>query len=297
MKPQMKLLIGGLVPPEVLASLSDSDMRRLEALVKRELITSHRVKRVLGEKVRAAYESLRRADASIIRFEPWKRRAIFDLDGIPVIERLKKNWRAIRDEYRTLRRASPELDGLYPLPIYEGEWRMGNLRTNPVEHEYMPPDVLRQAVVEIVGRAKAARMSAGEIEETYLRAFEHAMAANRALCPTLTRILDPLHPHACVLYSFNLMGPRVKLKPHRGTDAGHIRVHIGLESGERCFLQVGGERRTWSDGQAMAFDDHNTHFAENNGDTERVILLVDFEKSFVSNELKKLARRDRSRRR
>ena len=56
-----------------------------------------------------------------------------------------------------------------------------------------------------------------------------------------------------------------------------VRVHLPLLVPEpaKCGIRVAGEARTWTPGEAMAFDDSFEHEVWNDGESERVVLLFD----------------------
>jgi aspartyl/asparaginyl beta-hydroxylase (cupin superfamily) len=45
-----------------------------------------------------------------------------------------------------------------------------------------------------------------------------------------------------------------------------------------CALRVGGETRSWTQGQCFIFDDTVEHEAWNRSDSDRVVLMIDFTK-------------------
>ena len=58
-----------------------------------------------------------------------------------------------------------------------------------------------------------------------------------------------------------------------------LRYHLGLRvprERERCWIRIGGERRTWTEGESLVFDDSFNHEVHNDTDEYRAILFVDF---------------------
>ena len=55
-----------------------------------------------------------------------------------------------------------------------------------------------------------------------------------------------------------------------------FRCHLGLVVNDHCALRVGNETRSWQAGRTLVFCDAEEHEAWNRGDTERVVLLLDF---------------------
>lgn len=73
------------------------------------------------------------------------------------------------------------------------------------------------------------------------------------------------------------LGPGAKVAPHQGRAVGVGRFHLGLIVPDGCALQVGAIRRSWVEGEWLAFDDVRTHSTWNNSDSDRVVLSLDFE--------------------
>lgn len=77
---------------------------------------------------------------------------------------------------------------------------------------------------------------------------------------------------------FNLLEPHSKIKPHQGDTNAIIRCHLGLEipaQKEKCYLMVKTEKKHWEKGNILAFTDAYTHYAENQTEDRRIILLLD----------------------
>lgn len=225
-----------------------------------------------------------------VEYEPWKRSAIFAVDGIPVVEELKRRWRDIRDEHYLMRASGKGDSTLYPVDIFTGCWLVTCLRGNEVEESYIPAEAKAQMVRTVLGEAALERLSPREVEDAYRRICRESEAENRAEHPTLAGILDPLYPHACVMYNYSSMSPGVNLRPHSGRDDGNVRVHLCVREARGCYLNVMGEQRTWRDGEVFAFDDASTHSAWHHGRRERVVVIADFTKDFIRGELRALRR-------
>ena len=82
------------------------------------------------------------------------------------------------------------------------------------------------------------------------------------------------------------LGPKSKLEPHQGW-ADHsnnvIRCHFGLQVPDDCLVLVSHDGKTYEQeyqqrGKWIVFDDSKYHYATNNSDQERVVLIVDIER-------------------
>ena len=59
------------------------------------------------------------------------------------------------------------------------------------------------------------------------------------------------------------------------------RLHLDLvvpDPPERCWIEVGGQRYSWREGQAVVFDDLYPHEVHNDTGGVRAVLFVDFER-------------------
>jgi ornithine lipid ester-linked acyl 2-hydroxylase len=109
-----------------------------------------------------------------------------------------------------------------------------------------------------------------------LYAWGLRMAANCALCPR-TEALVKRVPNMKAA-AFSRLDKGASFAPHRGNPTGILRAHLGLRvpPGGRCAFTVGAERKTWGEGELFVFDDTWLHSARNDGEHDRVILIVDF---------------------
>lgn len=215
---------------------------------------------------------------------PWKTKPFFALDDLPVIKKLKKNWRALSREYDRYRSTPDRDEYSYPLPFFVGEWRQGVFRTNEIEFSYIPFSFQRKTVIENF-LVEAGETNEATIRRAYIEMFLEAIRRNRTRCPLLTSILDPLYPDCCAAYAYSLMRPGVVLPQHSGRDVGNVRVHFCLQEADNCSLTVLNEQRTWKAGEAWAFDDAVPHSAEHHGSRDRVIVIMDLTKNYVEIEL------------
>lgn len=79
---------------------------------------------------------------------------------------------------------------------------------------------------------------------------------------------------------FTILPPGSRLTRHLDPCACSLRYHLGLITPENpdCFIEVDGKRHVWHDGEAMLFDETYLHFAENQTDKPRIILMCDIDR-------------------
>jgi len=107
--------------------------------------------------------------------------------------------------------------------------------------------------------------------------FGYRSAYTCQLCPHTASLLERVPGIENAFFS--ILAPGKMIPSHRGVTKGLIRVHLGLRvppDSERCFMDVGGVRCRWQEGQVLIFDDTYPHAVSNDTDQERVVLLFDF---------------------
>lgn len=110
-----------------------------------------------------------------------------------------------------------------------------------------------------------------------LYAFGHKRPANCAQCPRTTWLVEQIPGMA--MAGFSRLSPGAHITPHQGYGGWAqyvLRCHLGLIVNDGCTLRVGNETRQWQSGKTLVFCDAVEHEAWNFGDTERVVLLLDF---------------------
>lgn len=102
-----------------------------------------------------------------------------------------------------------------------------------------------------------------------------ALEENRALCPQLASACRAVPD--LVNAGVSLFRPGTHLYPHAGEMRGVLRCHLPLivPPGD-VALRIGGERRAWSEGRCLVFDDRFEHEAWNHAASARVVLIVTF---------------------
>ncbi len=74
---------------------------------------------------------------------------------------------------------------------------------------------------------------------------------------------------------FSILKAGSHIPAHTGVTNVRSVVHLPLIVPQGCALRVGGETRTWTPGQAFAFDDTIEHEAWNRSEHDRAVLIID----------------------
>ncbi|MFN0062262.1 MAG: aspartyl/asparaginyl beta-hydroxylase domain-containing protein [Myxococcaceae bacterium] len=78
---------------------------------------------------------------------------------------------------------------------------------------------------------------------------------------------------------FSILRGQKEIPPHRGPFSGVLRYHLAIrvpQGGENDYIEVGGERRSWREGESLVFDDTHIHRVHKGSVGDRVVLFVDF---------------------
>jgi len=124
-------------------------------------------------------------------------------------------------------------------------------------------------------------------------AYETINHANCAKAPILSSIC--LQIPTVRLAMLSMMEYGTEIPSHCGFFKSVLRVHLPLlidepdETGKR-FIEVGGERHSWKEGQLVAFDDTYPHRVSNQVRGRRVVLFLDVERPFQTQAAKLLGR-------
>lgn len=132
----------------------------------------------------------------------------------------------------------------------------------------------------------SARWSSYFLWRNGVAVYEHQRQCPRtaaALAEVEMAEIGGLCPNAM----FSALAPRTAIPPHHGETNARLVVHLPLVVPPNCLYRVGFERRHWTVGEVLIFDDSIEHEARNDSDELRVVLIFD-----VWNPLLSLAERD-----
>jgi aspartate beta-hydroxylase len=102
---------------------------------------------------------------------------------------------------------------------------------------------------------------------------------NCLACPMTAAALDAIsliriREHAPETL-FSILSPGTHLRPHYGVTNARVVSHLPIIIPENCALRVGGETRSWREGEIILFDDTYEHEAWNESTKTRVVLIAD----------------------
>lgn len=112
----------------------------------------------------------------------------------------------------------------------------------------------------------------------YLTWYGHTHESAKRLCPRTVEIVNSV---PCVNGAmFTVLPIGSKLTRHLDPVACSLRYHLGLSTPntDDCFINIDGTSYSWRDGQDLIFDETYLHYAKNNTQKDRVILMCDIER-------------------
>ena len=112
----------------------------------------------------------------------------------------------------------------------------------------------------------------------YVTWYGYTHKSSQRLMPETVKLLNSIPTVNGAMLT--TLPPGGKLTRHLDPLACSLRYHLGLvtPNDDKCYINVDGEPYSWRDGQAMLFDETFLHYAENNTDKPRLILMCDIER-------------------
>jgi beta-hydroxylase len=112
----------------------------------------------------------------------------------------------------------------------------------------------------------------------YLKWYGYTHASALQHCPNTVEILKGVKSVNGAMFSYLPVGSQ--LTRHLDPVACSLRYHLGLKTPEsdECFINVDGQNYSWRDGEGFIFDETYLHFAKNESQKPRLILMCDVER-------------------
>ena len=152
---------------------------------------------------------------------------------------LKREWRTIRAEAEAL---IGEIDSVPPLRV-------------------MSPDHSRIAQHDLW-------------KAFFLYGYGYRVDDNCARCPMTAAIVERIPDLNSAFFSILLPGTRIE--PHHGPTKGLVTCHLGLvvPVNGGCRMRLHDREVGWEEGECLVFDDTYRHEVRHDGDSPRIVLLV-----------------------
>jgi beta-hydroxylase len=119
----------------------------------------------------------------------------------------------------------------------------------------------------------------------YLTWYGYTHKSAKELCPETVKILEKIPSVNGAMFSYLPAGSQ--LSRHLDPSACSLRYHLGLATpnSDGCFINIDNVFYSWCDGEALLFDETLIHYAKNNTDQGRLILMCDIDRpmNFLGN--------------
>ncbi|TFI58956.1 aspartyl/asparaginyl beta-hydroxylase domain-containing protein [Sphingomonas parva] len=188
---------------------------------------------------RAAKKARATLDRVIARSSRISNAPVLQAKDFPWTDALKAHWREIRDEAETL------LPRLASVPA---------LRLVSPDHRRIAQDDLWKSF--------------------FLVGYGYRIEANCARCPRTTALVERI-PELNSAF-FSILMPGTRIAPHRGPTKGLVTCHLGLmvPPDGACRMRLADQLLGWAEGEWLVFDDTYRHEVRHDGDTPRIVLLI-----------------------
>ncbi len=179
--------------------------------------------------------------------KPKARPAIMDINEFPELAELQENWEVIRDEALAL-----NADG--------GFDKIGDKDS---------------ASFYDIGFRTFYKYGWTKF---YLNWYGYTHESAKRTCPKTVEILSKVPAVNGAMFS--ILPPGGQLTRHLDPVACSLRYHLGLATpnDDKCYISIDDNKYSWRDGDPLLFDVTFLHFAHNDSDKLRVILMCDIER-------------------
>lgn len=174
-------------------------------------------------------------------------RPIMDIKEFPELDLITKNWETIRDEALALK-----------------EHGYFEKITNPENASYYD-----------IGFRTFYKYGWSKF---YLNWYGHTHESAKKLCPKTLEIIKKVPYVKGAMFS--LLPAGSQLTRHLDPAASALRYHLGLKvpNTDMAFINVDGTSYSWRDGEGFLFDETYLHFAKNETQEDRLILMCEVDR-------------------
>ncbi len=112
----------------------------------------------------------------------------------------------------------------------------------------------------------------------YLNWYGYTHESAKRTCPKTVEILSKVPAVNGAMFS--ILPPGGQLTRHLDPVACSLRYHLGLATpnDDKCYISIDDHKYSWRDGDPLLFDVTFLHYAHNDSDKLRVILMCDVER-------------------
>ena len=153
--------------------------------------------------------------------------------------------------------------------LWEGSWTVIPMPLNPVGTTANEDDY---QLSEMVSFVKLFNTTVERVQEVLPKLTDNM----KKYCPVFYQsIKDDIDSQLLKSGTISKLSPGTKINPHSG-DIDSLRLHIPIVDDSGAWLSVRGRKRSWKVGELFAFHDHDKHWAQHNGDHDRIVVILDY---------------------
>ena len=153
--------------------------------------------------------------------------------------------------------------------LWEGSWTVIPMPLNPVGTTANDEDY---QLSEMVSFVKLFNTTVERVQEVLPKLTDNM----KKYCPVFYQsIKDDIDSQLLKSGTISKLSPGTKINPHSG-DIDSLRLHIPIVDDSGAWLSVRGRKRSWKVGELFAFHDHDKHWAQHNGDHDRIVVILDY---------------------
>jgi len=178
---------------------------------------------------------------------PKARPAIMDMSKFPELQEIHDNWQTIRDEAQGL--------------MAEGGF-----------DSISDPD---SASFYDIGFRTFYKYGWTKF---YVNWYGYTHESAKRSCPKTVELLSNIPSVNGAMFS--VLPPGGQLTRHLDPVACSLRYHLGLDTpnDDACYISIDDQKYSWRDGEPLLFDVTFLHFARNDADKPRLILMCDIDR-------------------
>ena len=153
--------------------------------------------------------------------------------------------------------------------LWEGDWKVIPMPLNAVGTTATEEDF---ELSEMVSFVELFNTTVEKVQEVLPKLTE----SMQELCPTFyNAIKEDVDDQLIKSCTISKLTPGTKINPHSG-DIDSLRLHYSIIDDEDAWLSVRGRKKTWKVGELFAFHDHDKHWAQHNGNHDRIVVIMDY---------------------
>ena len=153
--------------------------------------------------------------------------------------------------------------------LWEGDWKVIPLPFNAIGTTATTEDF---ELSEMVGFVELFNTTVEKVQDILPKLTANMLKFCPVFYDAIKKDIDGLLIKSCTI---SKLSPGTKINPHNG-DIDSLRLHFPVVTDEGAWLSVRGRKKVWTVGELFAFHDNDKHWAQHNGDHDRIVVIMDY---------------------